>query len=115
MLSGAWYVISAPTGLLLIVATAVACQTIFTRQTFQSYSLANLMLAYLVWLLVVTFTSTVPNSNIMMLSILAGMPIMYLVASNMPNFTVLWQQLRLIIFANAVGCTNGNLASDASL
>ena len=103
MLSGAWYVISASTGLLLIIAIVVACRTIFTRQTFQSYSLSNLMLAYLVWLLVVTFTSTVPNTSMMMLSILAGMPIMYLVASNMPNFTQLWQHLRMIIFVIGVG------------
>ena len=103
MLSGAWYVISASTGLLLIIAIVVACRTIYTRQTFQSYSLSNLMLAYLVWLLVVTFTSTVPNTSMMMLSILAGMPIMYLVASNMPNFTQLWQHLRMIIFVIGVG------------
>ena len=103
MLSGAWYVISASTGLLLIIAAAVACRIIFTRQTFQVYNLTNLMLAYLAWLLVVTFTSTVPNTSMMMLSILAGMPIIYLVASNLPNFAALWQQLRLIIFGIAVG------------
>lgn len=103
LLSGFWYIISASTGLLLIVAVVVACHTIFARQTFQVYSLTKLMLAYLAWLLVVTFTSTVPNASMMMLSILAGLPIMYLVASNMPSFTVQWQQLRLIIFVIAVG------------
>lgn len=103
MLSGFWYIISASTGLLLIAAAVAGCNAIFTRQTFQFYSLTKLMLAYLTWLLVVTFTSTVPNASMMMLSILAGLPIMYLVASNMPNFTQLWQHLRMIIFVIGVG------------
>ena len=103
LLSGFWYIISASTGLLLIIAAVVACKTIFARQTFQVYSLTKLMLAYLAWLFVVTFTSTVPNTSMMMLSILAGLPIMYLVASNMPSFTALWRQLRIIIFVIAIG------------
>ncbi len=103
LLSGFWYVISSLTGLLLIAAAIVACQTIYARQTFQVYGLTKLMLLYLAWLIVVTLTSKVPNASMMMLCTLAGMPIMYLVASNMPNFTALWQQLRLIIFAIAVG------------
>ena len=103
LLSGFWYIISASTGLLLILAVVVACHTIFARQTFQVYSLTKLMLAYLAWLFIVTFTSTVPNSSMMMLSILAALPIMYLVATNMPNFTQLWQYLRMIIFVIAVG------------
>lgn len=103
LLSGFWFVTSSLTGLLLIVATVVACQTIFTRQTFQAYGFTKLMLLYLAWLFVVTVNSHVPNTSMMKLCILAGMPIMYLVASNMLNLAALWQQLRLIIFVIAVG------------
>jgi len=103
ILSGFWYIGSALTGILLIIAVVVGCRAIFTRQIWQSYSLSKLILVYLAWLFVVAFSSTVPNTSMMSLAILAGLPVMYLVATNMPNSTEVWQNLRVILFITAVG------------
>ena len=103
ILSGFWYIGSAITGLLLIVAAIFGSNLIFSRQTLQVYSLSKLMLAYLVWLFIVAYTSTVPNTSMMTLAVLAGLPVMYLVASNMPNFADIWQNLRVLLFITAVG------------
>ncbi len=103
ILSGFWYIGSAITGLLLIVAAVFGSNLIFSRQTLQVYSLTKLMLAYLVWLFIVAYTSTVPNTSMMTLAVLAGLPVMYLVASNMPNFAEIWQHLRVLLFVTAVG------------
>ena len=103
ILSGFWYIGSAITGLLLIVAAVFSINLILSRQTLQVYRLTKLMLAYLVWLFIVAYTSTVPNTSMMTLAVLAGLPVMYLVASNMPNFTQIWQHLRVLLFVTAVG------------
>ena len=103
ILSGFWYIGSAITGLLLIVAAIFGSNLILSRQTLQVYSLSKLMLAYLVWLFIVAYTSKVPNTSMMTLAVLAGLPVMYLVASNMPNFADIWQNLRVLLFIIAVG------------
>ena len=103
ILSGFWYIGSAITGLLLIVASIFGSNLIFSRQTLQVYSLSKLMLAYLVWLFIVAYTSKIPNPSMMTLAVLAGLPVMYLVASNMPNFADIWQNLRLLLLIAAVG------------
>lgn len=102
ILSGFWYIGSAITGMLLIVASVFGSNLILSRQTLKIYSLSKLMFAYLVWLFIVAFTSTVPNTSMMTLAVLAGLPVMYLVASNMPNFTDIWQNLRGLLFITAV-------------
>ena len=103
ILSGFWYIGSALTGLLLIVAAIYSCSSIFSRQVFQSYSLTKLMLAYLVWLFIVAYTSKVPTTSMLNVAVFAGLPVMYFVASNMTNFSKIWQNLRIILFITAVG------------
>ncbi len=103
ILSGFWYIGSALTGLLLIVAAVVACNSMFLRRTFQVYSLTKLMLAYLAWLFVVAYSSAVPNTSMLTLAVLAGLPVMYLVATNLPNLPEIWQNLRIILFFTGVG------------
>ncbi len=103
ILSGFWYIGSALTGVLLIIAAVFGCVGAFNRHTFQSYSLSKLMLIYLVWLYVVALSSSVPNTSMMTLAVLAGLPVMYLVASNTPNFAEIWKSLRVVIFVTAVG------------
>ena len=103
ILSGFWYVGCAITGLLLIIAAVFGINLILFRRTLQIYSLTKLMLAYLAWLFIVAYTSTVPNTSMMTLAVLAGLPVMYLVASNMPNFADIWQHLLVLLFVTAVG------------
>lgn len=103
ILSGFWFVGSALTALLLIALAIVGCSSMFISQAFQVYSLSKLMLAYFVWLFVVAFTSTVPNTSMMSLAILAGMPVLYLMASNATTFPEIWKNLRIMLFITAVG------------
>ena len=103
ILSGFWYIGSAVTGMLLIVAAIFGSNLILSRQALHVYSLTKLMFAYLAWLFIVAYTSTIPNTSMMTLAVLAGLPVMYLVASNMPNFAEIWQHLRVLLFVTAVG------------
>jgi O-antigen ligase len=102
ILSGFWYIDSALTGLLLIITAATACRTSFLSHTGQNYSLTLPMLAYLVWLFIVTFSSAIPNTSMMTLAVLAGLPISYLAASNSPNITATWSPLRMMLFLGSV-------------
>lgn len=102
ILSGFWYIGSAVTGMLLIVAAIFGSNLILSRQALHVYSLTKLMLAYLAWLFIVAYTSALPNTSMMTLAVLAGLPVMYLVASNMPNFADIWQNLRVLLFITAV-------------
>ncbi len=103
ILSGFWYIGSALTGVLLIIAVAVGCRAIVVRQTWQEYALSKLMLVYVAWLFVVALTSTVPNTSMMSLGVSAGLPVLYLMASNMLTYSEVWKRLRVVLFIAAVG------------
>ncbi|MEQ1667859.1 MAG: hypothetical protein ABL868_05335, partial [Sulfuriferula sp.] len=94
ILSGFWYMGSALTGLLLIIATAATYRTSFLLHTWQNYALTLPMLAYLAWLFVVAFSSNIPNYSMMTLAVLAGLPVLYLTASNSPRLPAIWPMLR---------------------
>lgn len=103
ILSGFWYMGSALTGLLLVIAAVLGFRSIFTRHVWQTSPLSKLMLVYLAWLFVVAFISTVSNTSMMSLAILAGLPVMYLVASNTPSLAEIWKSLRTLLFITGVG------------
>lgn len=92
------YVDSALTGLLLILAALISCRSIFSNHLLQGFSLTKQMLVYLFWLFVVALCSAIPNASMMNLAILAGLPVMYLVASNMENLSDSWKVLRIFFF-----------------
>jgi O-antigen ligase len=56
------------------------------------------MLLYLLWLFTVAWLSAVPETAMMNLAILAGLPVMYLFATNTPTFAQIWQYLRAALF-----------------
>ena len=100
--SGFWYIGSALTGLLLIVLAVVGCRSVLSRQVFNEYALSKLMLVYLLWLFVVAFASTVPNTSMMIVGALVGLPVLYLVATNTPTYSDVWRGLRALLFVTAV-------------
>jgi|LNAP01.1.fsa_nt_gb O-antigen ligase len=98
ILSGFWYTGSAVTAIFLLVAGVAGCQVIFARQSCQVYTLSKLMLLYLLWLFIVAWLSAVPETAMMNLAILAGLPVMYLFATNTSTFAHIWQYLRAALF-----------------
>lgn len=108
-LSAFWYVGNALTGLLLIVAGVSTFRTAISQQNFQVYALSILMLLYLVWLFIITYTSAIPNPSWLTLAMLAGLPVLYLSASQSRNFAALWPTLRFMIFLTGVGLASWGL------
>ncbi|OIQ82289.1 O-antigen ligase [mine drainage metagenome] len=102
-LSGFWYIGSALTGLLLLLAMVAGCRAAIIRNTWQAYALSSLMLADLAWLFIVALSSHIPDASMMMLAVFAGLPVMYLVASNTPDLNEIWQVLRSGLFLAGVG------------
>lgn len=101
--SGFWYVGSALTGLLLITLVFVGLRSTFNRQVWQDFALTKLMLIYIAWLFIVALNSPVPNTSMLTLPVLAGLPVMYLMATNSLIFGDIWKILRVIFFVSAVG------------
>jgi hypothetical protein len=102
ILSGFWYIGNAVTGLLLIIAVTITYNSICAHHSWKNHALAWFMLAYLIWLLVVTFSSAIPNPSMLTLAVLAGLPVVYLTASNSANLIKTWPQLRLVLFLSAI-------------
>ncbi len=103
ILSGFWYIGSAVTAIFLLIAGVVGCRAVFARHAWQAYALSKLMLVYLAWLFIVALSSAVPQTSMMKLASLAGLPVMYLVASNTPTFAEIWHNLRIVFFLTGVG------------
>ena len=102
ILSGFWYAGSAVTAMFLLVAGVAGCQVVFARQSCKVYALSKLMLLYLLWLFVVAWLSAVPETAMMTLAALAGLPMMYLFATNTSAFAQIWQYLRAALFVMGV-------------
>jgi len=102
ILSGFWYAGSAVTAMFLLVAGFAGCQVVFAQQSCQIYALSKLMLIYLLWLFVVAWLSAVPETAMMNLAILAGLPVMYLFATNTSTLTQIWQYLRIGLLVTGV-------------
>jgi len=98
ILSGFWYTGSAVTAMFLLTAGVAGCQVVLARQTYQVYAMSTLMLVYLLWLFVAGFYSAVPETALMTLAILAGLPVMYLFATNTSTFAETWRYLRTLLF-----------------
>lgn len=103
IVSGFRYIGDPLTGILLLTVAVIVCSSIFARRIWQNYSLSKLMLVYLAWLFIVALASSVPTTSMMTLSILACLPVMYLVATNTPNFAETWKILRIALFILAAG------------
>lgn len=103
ILSGFWYIGSALTGVLLLVAVVAGCRLVFTRCTWHDYTLSKMMLVYIFWLFIVALISPVPNTSMMVLPVLAGLPVIYLIASNSLILNKIWKNLSVILFITAIG------------
>lgn len=102
VISGFWFIGSALTGMLLLNLMAFISYTVLKRNQWHAYGLSHVMLLYLAWLFIVAFTSLIPNTSMMMIGVLAGLPVMYLAGTNIPNFDEVWKILRITIFIFAV-------------
>ena len=103
ILSGFWYTSSAATELFLWVMVVLGCRAVLMNRSCQVYALSKWMLIYLAWLLIVAFTSTIPQTSMMTMATLANLPVIYLVASNTPSFAEIWKYLRVVLFVMGVG------------
>lgn len=90
------------TALLMIMASVWVLRKISNREYFQSYSMTNIMLFYLFWLCLVSFTTKVPSVSYASLVVLIGMPLMYLIASNSEYFQQGWKLLSKVIIVVAI-------------
>lgn len=102
IVSGFWYAGSAITAMFLIAAGIAGFRTVVAGNSYQVYALSRLMLLYLFWLLIVAWLSSVPENAMANLAILAGLPVMYLFATNMPIFMQIWRYLRTGLFVLGV-------------
>ncbi|WP_124948869.1 O-antigen ligase family protein [Sulfuriferula thiophila] len=103
ILSGFWYIGSALTALMLLTAVMVGGSAIFKQKIWRDYSLTKLMLIYLTWLFIVAYSSNIPNPSILAVAVLAGLPVLYLTASNSSILGETWHQLRIMFFLSGVG------------
>lgn len=101
ILSGFWYIGSALTGLLLLAGLVITLDATLSRQYWQSYALTQLMGLYLIWVFIVDIHSLIPNPSLLTLSILVGLPLTYLIASNLKAFDKAWYHLRFLFFIGA--------------
>jgi len=102
LLSTFSYIDYSLTALFMLFSAIWGLRIVVKRDLFERYSLTNMMLIYLFWLLLVTFCSQVyPVSNASLV-VLIGMPLMYLVATNFPDFVQCWKMLRVLLIALAV-------------
>ncbi|HYN53959.1 MAG TPA: O-antigen ligase family protein [Methylotenera sp.] len=102
IISGFWFIGSALTGILLLIAVVMGCRSISTRNAWHSFTLSKLMVIYLVWLFIVALSSAVPHTVMLITAVLAGLPVMYLVASNTSTFAETWGKLRIALFLMGV-------------
>lgn len=104
-ISGFWYSGNALTGLLLIVATIIAFNSSSTPRIWRDYLITKPMLAYLVWLFIVAYSGIIQDTSILMLASMAGMPVVYLIATNIPSSSELWDNKTLywLLFITALG------------
>jgi len=98
ILSGFWYTGSAVTAMFLLAAGVAGCWLVFVRQAYQAYTLSTLMLIYFLWLFVVGLFSAVPETALLTLAMLAGLPVMYLFATNTSAFAETWRYLLALLF-----------------
>lgn len=103
ILSGFWYTSSAVTELFLWVMVILGCRAVLMNRSGQVYALSKWMLIYLAWLLIVAFSSKIPQTSMMTMATLANLPVIYLVASNTPSFAEIWKYLRVVLFVMGVG------------
>ena len=82
---------------LLVALTVVVFKEISLTYVWHKYALSYFMLIYLIWLLVVEKYSQVPINNSAVLPTLAGLPLVYLAASNLKNYSQYWKVLRIAL------------------
>ena len=92
--AGFVFIGTALTALLLFAWSALALRQMVLTGTWQHYPLSNWMLAYLAWLGIAVWWSTVPNASWLTAWVLAGLPIAYLAWGLTPNPDKVWGALR---------------------
>ncbi len=103
ILSGFWYAGSAVTEFFLMIMVVLGCRDVLINRSWQVYPLSRFMLIYLVWLLIVAFSSAIHQTSMTTLAILVNLPVVYLAASNTSNFFTIWKYLRIALFVMGVG------------
>lgn len=84
------------TGIILIIFVIACSPVIMARYNWLNYPLSKWMLAYLAWLYIATYTSTVPSISMMTFAVLACLPVIYLALTNTPSLNNSWTTLSYI-------------------
>ncbi|HOY70551.1 MAG TPA: O-antigen ligase family protein [Methylotenera sp.] len=71
---------------------------IVRRQTWHHYSLSTLMVTFLVWLFVVTQCSEILSKSLLMMAVFVGLPLTYLVATNIQGYSIIWKTVSKVLF-----------------
>lgn len=100
--SGFIYRDSAFTAILLLTWGFITLQHAFRTGIWVSHPLSYVMLAYLLWLLIVSASSAIPDASLFTAGMLMGLPIAYLTWTNIPNPTRLWAALRIAFWLGGV-------------
>ena len=80
---------------MLLLTVVMGYREVSNNKCWQQYNLSNLMLIYVFWLFFCAQFSKVPSASVMMLAILSSLPITYLVATNLKDFSKYWIFLRV--------------------
>ena len=101
--SGFIYINTALTGLLLFAFAFFAFHSAWSEGRLPRLPLSIWMAIYLVWLGVVTVSSSAPNASFLTGWVLAGMPLAYLGWSALPNPDMTWARLRALFWLGGIG------------
>lgn len=100
--SGFIYKDAAFTAILLLLWSFIALQHAFRTGIWLLAPLGLVMLAYLLWLLIVSASSAIPDASLFTAGMLMGLPIVYLTWTNIPDSTRLWGALRIAFWLGGV-------------
>jgi O-antigen ligase len=102
IVSGFIYTAVAMTGLLTLIWFVISIIKSNRNGVILSYALSYLMVLYLIWLVTVTLLSYTPNTSLLTMWTLAGLPIAYLAWSITSNAEALWFRLRTTLWLGGV-------------
>lgn len=104
ILSSFVYIGAAMTGLLILIWLSLSIKRSAQEQIIKCYSLSYWMAAYLIWLIIISTLSPIPNVSLLTMWTLAGLPLAYLAWTIPPSsdLDTLWPHLRNMLWLGGV-------------
>jgi O-antigen ligase len=91
--TGFFYIGDPKIGIALLMLTSITCYFSVNRKTWHNYQFSLMMVVYLIWLCVVALFSSQSSISMMTLAVLTALPLMFLSATNISSFNVIWRIL----------------------